>query len=151
MRQFLHLQNGPESGTKAAGGRQRCGVDKARLRPSRRDARGAACKGRGRERVPRASGQGEGPGPIAPAGGGGEARCKSRRALRADVSSSRHWWSPHRLGAHDPYISVPHSGAGVRSPTPTLRRKKKVRSAAGTHLLQAAASRRRRLYGRYLH
>lgn len=89
-----------------------------------------------------------------PVGGGGkgrEGRRTSRLAPPAAVSSSRHSWSPHRLGAHDPYISVPRGGAGARPPAPTRREYRKVRSAAGTHLRASAASRRHRLYRRYLH
>lgn len=65
-----------------------------------------------------------------PRGGGGAGRRKSRRAPPAGVSSSRHSWSPHRLDAHDPYISVPDSGAGARRPAPTHRRKTRKKRAA---------------------
>lgn len=96
-RQFLHLQNGPESENKAAGGPQGCGADEARLRSRGKDAPGAA----GRED------RGEGPPGGARSGGtradspppegegrGGARRVASRRAPPAAVFSSRHSWSP---------------------------------------------------------
>mgnify|MGYP007134232014 CR=1 FL=1 len=84
-------------------------------------------------------------------GRGGAAHVAPRRAPPAAVSSSRHSWSPSRLGARDPYISVPRGSAGARPPAPTRCGKREMHSAGGTHLLAAAASRRHRLYGRCLH
>lgn len=145
MHQFLCLQNGPESRNQAGGGPQGRGTDEARPRPHAKDAPGLRGGGPGR---------GGGPAPAAPREGegrGGEAHVTSRRTPPAAVSSSRHSWSPRRLGARDPYISVPCGGAGARPPAPTRRGKRKVHGAAGTHLLAAAASRRHRLYRRCLH
>lgn len=106
-----------------------------------RDPRGGV-PGRGgglAHAVPRQRGRGE------------AAHVAPRRAPPAAVSYSRHSRSPRRLGARDPYISVPRGSAGARPPAPTRCEKREMHSAGGTHLLAAAASRRHRLYGRCLH
>lgn len=69
-----------------------------------------------------------------PTRGGGERRRDWPRAQSAADSSSRHSRSPRRLGAHDPYISVPCSGAAARPPAPTRRGERKVRGAVDTAL-----------------
>lgn len=81
LRQFLHLQNGPERRDWAAGGRQGRGADKAPLRSRGQSARGAASAGRSGAggSLERSSG-GAGPRPAVPGGRGrgGAAQVASR-------------------------------------------------------------------------
>lgn len=88
----------------------------------------------------------EGAGPRRPDawGGGGTEHVVSRRVVQSPQQSPPAVTCGARAAlARYPYISVP--GAGALPPTETCSRKRKVRSAADTHLRPAAASRGRRL------